>query len=96
MPFIASISKENDSNFIRNSLVKNSENNKFEVININERNVENIKNVKFVNLCLIIALPFTPAFLVNIACGLSNVDKKKYLLSLLVGKIFLVIFQSFY
>lgn len=47
MPFIASISKENDSNFIRNSLVKNSENNKFEVININERNVENIKNVKF-------------------------------------------------
>jgi len=54
--------------------------------------VKNIKNIKFVNLCLIIALPFTPAFLVNIACGLSNVDKKKYILSLLVGKIFLVIF----
>lgn len=54
--------------------------------------LENIKKIKFVNLCLIIALPFTPAFLVNIACGLSNVDKRKYILSLLVGKIFLVIF----
>lgn len=54
--------------------------------------IKNIKKVKFVNLCLIIALPFTPAFLVNIACGLSNVDKKKYILSLIIGKIFLVIF----
>lgn len=54
--------------------------------------IKNINKVKFVNLCLIIALPFTPAFMVNIACGLSNVSKKKYILSLLIGKIFLVIF----
>lgn len=54
--------------------------------------INNINNIKFVNLCLIIALPFTPAFLVNIACGLANVDKKKYVLSLIIGKIFLVIF----
>lgn len=54
--------------------------------------IKNIKKIKFVNLCLVIALPFTPAFLVNIACGLSNMDKKKYILSLLVGKISLVIF----
>lgn len=57
-----------------------------------EKIINNIKNIKFVNLCLIIALPFTPAFLVNIACGLSNVSKKKYILSLIIGKIFLVIF----
>lgn len=54
--------------------------------------IKKIKKIKFVNLCLIIALPFTPAFLVNIACGLSNINKKKYILSLLVGKISLVIF----
>lgn len=54
-----------------------------------------IKNVKFVNLCLIIALPFTPAYLVNIAAGLTNISKKKYILSLIVGKIFLIIFWGF-
>ena len=51
-----------------------------------------IKRIKFNNLCLLIVLPFTPAFLVNIAAGLSNMDKKKYLYSLLIGKIFLVMF----
>ena len=38
-----------------------------------------IKKIKFNNLCLIIAIPFTPAFLVNIAAGLVNMDFKKYL-----------------
>lgn len=54
--------------------------------------VKNIKKIKFVNLCLIIALPFTPAFLVNIASGLANINKRKYIISLMVGKIFLVLF----
>ena len=44
---------------------------------------------------MIIALPFTPSFLVNIAAGLSNVNKRKYIIALLVGKIFLVIFWGF-
>lgn len=54
-----------------------------------------IEKIKFVNLCLIIALPFTPAFLVNIAAGLTNISKRKYILSLIVGKIFLIIFWGF-
>ena len=57
--------------------------------------LKSIKKIKFNNLCLIIALPFTPAFLVNIAAGLANIDKKKYLYALLIGKIFLVIFWGF-
>lgn len=54
-----------------------------------------IKNISFVNFCLIIALPFTPAFLVNIASGLVNINKRKYIIALLIGKIFLVIFWGF-
>lgn len=54
--------------------------------------IKNINKVKFVNLCLIIALPFTPSFLVNIACGLANVNKKKYFLALCIGKTFIVLF----
>lgn len=57
--------------------------------------VNRLKNIKFVNLCLIIALPFTPQFLVHISCGLMEIDKKKYLLSLFIGKIFLIIFWGF-
>ena len=57
--------------------------------------VNRIKNIKFVNLCLIIALPFTPQFLVHISCGLMEINKKKYLLSLFIGKIFLIIFWGF-
>lgn len=47
MPFIGMISKENDSNFIKNMVNKNSVKNKFEVININRKSIENIKNIKF-------------------------------------------------
>ena len=47
MPFIAIIAKENDSNFIKNSIVKNAKNSLFEIININEKNIVNMKNIKF-------------------------------------------------
>ena len=47
MPFIGIIAKENDSNFIKNEIAKNSKLNKFEIININLKSIENIKNIKF-------------------------------------------------
>ena len=50
MPFIGIRAKESDSNFIKNEIIKNSENNKFEIININKRNIENYKNIKFETL----------------------------------------------
>lgn len=54
-----------------------------------------IKKIKFNNLCLIIAVPFTPAFLINIAAGIVNMNFKKYFYALLIGKIFLIIFWGF-
>lgn len=57
--------------------------------------INRLRKIKFVNLCLIIALPFTPQFLVHISCGLMGIEKKKYLLSLCIGKIFLIIFWGF-
>lgn len=47
MPFVGIISKENDGNFIKNAICKNSKFNKFEVLNINKKSIENIKNIKF-------------------------------------------------
>ena len=54
-----------------------------------------ITNLKFEQLTTIIAIPFTPAFLVNICAGLSEMSYKKFIASLLIGKIFLVYFWGF-
>lgn len=51
-----------------------------------------MKTIDFSRLVVIIALPFTPAFLINIACGLVKMNKRKFLLALLIGKIPMVIF----
>ena len=54
-----------------------------------------IDNISLSNLVLIISLPFTPAFAVNIAAGLSNINPKKYLTALLIGKLQVVFFWGF-
>ena len=43
----------------------------------------------------ILAVPFTPAFAVNIGAGLSNIKPRKYLLALIIGKIPIVYFWGF-
>ena len=62
---------------------------------ISEKTIDIITNLKFEQLTTIIAVPFTPAFLVNIAAGLSKMSYKKFLGALLIGKIFLVYFWGF-
>ena len=37
-------------------------------------------------------MPFTPAFLVNIAAGISKISIKKFLPAIMIGKISLVLF----
>ena len=77
---------------LRNKLEKYIEKNNKDKLN---KLVKNINKIKFNNLCLLIAVPFTPAFLINIAAGLVNMNFKKYLYSLLIGKVFLIIFWGF-
>ena len=52
-------------------------------------------NITFSELTVMIAIPFTPAFLVNIAAGLSGMDTKKFFFSILIGKIGLVYFWGY-
>lgn len=54
-----------------------------------------IENMNFTSLALLIAIPFTPAFAVNIAAGICRVDKKKFLYALMIGKISLVYFWGY-
>lgn len=54
-----------------------------------------MRNIKFSTLVLIIALPFSPAFLINIAAGISKVDIRKFFFSLLIGKVSIIYFWGF-
>lgn len=52
-------------------------------------------NIKFKHLTLILAFPFTPAFMINILGGSSKMEYKKFLLSSIVGKPFMVYFWGY-
>ena len=55
-----------------------------------------INKSNFISLTVIMAVPFAPAFLINVAAGLSdNISRKRFLLSLIIGKLFLVYFWGF-
>lgn len=56
---------------------------------------EKMSNITISALAVMVAMPFTPAFLVNISAGLSNMKLKKFLIAILVGKIPMVLFWSF-
>lgn len=51
-----------------------------------------ISNIDFSNLVLIISIPFTPAFLVNVVSGISNIRFNKFISAIIIGKISLVLF----
>ena len=57
--------------------------------------MESISNLSLPNLALVTAMPFTPAFLVNIVCGLSKMSFKKYLCAMLIAKVSIVYFWGY-
>lgn len=56
---------------------------------------QSITNISITKLILIIAIPFTPAFSVNIAAGLSKMSYKKFLIAILIGKLSIIYFWGF-
>ena len=54
-----------------------------------------ISNITLSQLVVLTAIPFTPAFAVNIAAGLSNISFKKYFVGIFLGKISLVYFWGY-
>lgn len=54
-----------------------------------------LKNIKLPTLVVILAIPFTPAFAINIAAGLTRYDFKKFLVAIIIGKIPMIYFWSF-
>ena len=73
--------------------------NKFERLTENKELLKKykkiFKNISTGKLVLIVAMPFTPAFVVNIVAGLVQMDFKKYFTALIFGKISMVYFWGF-
>jgi len=57
--------------------------------------MKKIDKMSFSNLVLLMSIPFTPAFLVNIATALSEMEFKKFGIALLISKVFIVFFWGF-
>ena len=54
-----------------------------------------LNKISLSGLSLIIACPFTPSFVINIGSGLSNMNFRKYLASMIIGKFCMIYFIVF-
>jgi len=54
-----------------------------------------VSNISFSKLVIIMAIPFTPAFSINIGAGLSKIEHKKFFMATLIAKISVVYFWGF-
>lgn len=73
--------------FLRNWVVKKIKN-----IKLLTDCMHYIENLSLAKVTVILSIPFTPAFMMNIAAGIVNMDAKKYTIAILISKIFLVYF----
>lgn len=75
--------------YLRGKVIKRIKN-----VNLLMKCMNYFENMSLPQITVIMSLPITPAFMMNISAGLCNIDKKKYLVSLLISKIFLVLFYT--
>lgn len=54
-----------------------------------------INDIKLSSLAVLVSIPFTPAFLVNIIASQSKISFKKYMTAMFIGKIFMVYFWGY-
>lgn len=65
---------------------------KIKDVNLLTKCMNYVENLSLTQVTMILSIPFTPAFMVNIAAGLCNMNFKKFLTAILISKIFLVYF----
>lgn len=57
--------------------------------------MKSITNISFSNLVILVAIPFSPAFFINIAGGLSKIKAEKFFLAIMIGKMVMVYFWGY-
>ena len=57
--------------------------------------MKSISDISLTNLVILIAIPFSPAFLINIAGGLSKIKIEKFFVAIIIGKMIMVYFWGY-
>lgn len=60
-----------------------------------KRLINRISRLKLSHMVIYLAVPFTPAFMFNLGCGLTAVSYWRFLIACLIGKISLVYFWGY-
>ena len=60
-----------------------------------DKAITKFQNIHLSTLTIIITLPFTPSFLVNILSGIAGIKKEKFITAILIGKLFMISFWAF-
>lgn len=81
--------------YLFQTILKKFVDNKIRKYNLANKFLTIVDKIKFNNLVLIIALPFTPAFAVNIICAISEMNVKKFLPAIIIGKAFMIFFWGY-
>ncbi len=81
--------------FLCRKYLKNFFEKKIRKNNFFDKFMKKIDKMSLSNIVLLISIPFTPQFVINIAAALSKMSFKKYMISILIGKLFLVAFWGF-
>ncbi len=55
----------------------------------------NFRDISFSHLVLLLTLPFTPTFFINVLCGVSKIDFTKFIFAIMIGKFFSIIFWGY-
>ena len=59
------------------------------------KGIHRFQNITFTELVLLMTLPFTPSFLINILSGLAKISKEKFVGALIIGKLFSIVFWGY-
>ena len=59
------------------------------------KGIRKFKKITLPQLVLLITLPFTPSFLINVISGIAGVSREKFLSALLIGKVFTIVFWGY-
>lgn len=79
--------------YIENKLTEKFLNKKM-IIKI-RKSIDKFSKIKFTELVLLLTLPFTPSSLINALAGLTRMSKKKFIASILIGKLFSIVFWGY-
>lgn len=80
------------SYFLVKKFLSNWIRNKIKNVSLLNKCLNYVENLSLTQITVILSIPFTPAFMINIAAGIAQMSTKKYFIAILISKIFLVYF----